>query len=93
MVEPRLSRGLRDLCSDHMLARQHLIDTARKVYELYGFSPLETPAIEYLDVLSGAAGQEAQAQIFGVSNPRTRNWDCGLTSPFRCRVSSRNTRI
>ena len=69
MVEPRLSRGLRDLCSDHMLARQHLIDTARKVYELYGFSPLETPAIEYLDVLSGAAGQETQAQIFRVSNP------------------------
>ena len=69
MVEPRLSHGLRDLRSDHMLARQHLIDTARKVYELYGFAPLETPAIEYFDVLSGSAGQEAQAQIFRVSNP------------------------
>ena len=69
MVEPRLSRGLRDLRSDHMLARQHLIDTARGVYELYGFSPLETPAVEYLDVLSGSAGQETQGQIFRVANP------------------------
>ena len=78
MVEPRLSRGLRDLCSDHMLARQHLIDTARKVYELYGFSPLETPAVEYLDVLSGSAGQEAQGQIFRVSNPEDEDLGTAL---------------
>ena len=69
MIEPRLSRGLRDLRADHLLARQHIIDTARKVYELYGFTPLETPAVEYLDVLSGSAGQEAQGQIFRVTNP------------------------
>ena len=68
-VEPRLSRGLRDLLPDQMLARQRMIDTIRRVYELYGFVPLNTPAIEYLDVLSGSAGQEAQQSIFRVSNP------------------------
>ncbi|HEY6140090.1 MAG TPA: histidine--tRNA ligase [Thermoanaerobaculia bacterium] len=68
-VEPRLSRGLRDLLPDQMLARQRMIDTIRRVYELYGFVPLTTPAIEYLDVLSGSAGQEAQQSIFRVSNP------------------------
>src|SRR5437016_3608717 len=68
-VEPRLSRGLRDLLPDQMLARQRMIDTIRGVYELYGFVPLATPAIEYLDVLSGSAGQEAQQSIFRVSNP------------------------
>jgi histidyl-tRNA synthetase len=52
-----------------MLARQRMIDTIRRVYELYGFVPLTTPAIEYLDVLSGSAGQEAQQSIFRVSNP------------------------
>jgi histidyl-tRNA synthetase len=52
-----------------MLARQRMVDTIRRVYELYGFSPLETPAVEYLDVLSGSAGQEAQQSIFRVSNP------------------------
>ena len=68
-VEPRLSRGLRDLLPEQMLARQRMVDIIRGVYELYGFSPLETPAVEYLDVLSGSAGQEAQQSIFRVSNP------------------------
>jgi len=52
-----------------MLARQEMVDTIRRVYELYGFVPLSTPAIEYLDVLSGSAGQEAQQSLFRVSNP------------------------
>lgn len=68
-VEPRLSRGLRDLLPDQMLARQQMVDTIRGVYELYGFVPLTTPAIEFLDVLSGSAGQEAQQSIFRVTNP------------------------
>lgn len=68
-VEPRVSRGLRDLLPDQMLARQAMIDTIRRVYELYGFVPLSTPAIEYLDVLSGSAGQETQQSIFRVTNP------------------------
>jgi histidyl-tRNA synthetase len=69
-VEPRLSRGLRDLLPEQMLARQWMIDTIRGVYELYGFVPLSTPAVEYLDVLRGSnAGQEASSSIFTVSNP------------------------
>src|SRR5215212_2587080 len=68
-VEPRVSRGLRDLLPDQMLARQSMIDVIRRVYELYGFVPLSTPAIEYIDVLSGSAGQEAQQSIFRVQNP------------------------
>jgi histidyl-tRNA synthetase len=68
-VIPRLSRGLRDLLPDQMLARQRMVDTIRHVYEMYGFVPLSTPAIEYLDVLSGSAGQEAQQSIFRVTNP------------------------
>jgi histidyl-tRNA synthetase len=69
-VEARVSRGLRDLLPDQMLARQWMIDTIRGVYELYGFVPLSTPAIEFLDVLRGsAAGQEASQSIFTVSNP------------------------
>jgi histidyl-tRNA synthetase len=52
-----------------MLARQAMIDTIRGVYELYGFVPLSTPAVEYLDVLSGSAGEEAQQSIYRVSTP------------------------
>src|SRR5258705_6156610 len=68
-VEPRVSRGLRDLLPDQMLARQSMIATIRGFYELYGFVPLSTPAIEFLDVLSGSAGQETQQALFRVSNP------------------------
>src|SRR6202158_4281693 len=68
-VEPRLSRGLRDLLSEPMLARQRMIETIRGVYELYGFVPLGTPAVEYLDVLTGTAGQETQQSIFTVRGP------------------------
>jgi histidyl-tRNA synthetase len=75
-VVPRLSRGLRDLLPDQMLARQRMIDTIRGVYENYGFVPLSTPAVEFLDVLSGSAGQEAQQSIFRVSNPEKE--DLGL---------------
>jgi histidyl-tRNA synthetase len=75
-VEPRLSRGLRDLLPDQMLARQQMIDTVRGVYELYGFVPLSTPAIEFLDVLSGSGGQEATQSIFRVTNPEKE--DLGL---------------
>src|SRR5262245_32434423 len=69
IVEPRISRGLRDLLPDQMLAREAIVKAAQKVYELYGFVPLSTPAVEYLDVLSGSAGQEAQQSIFRVTNP------------------------
>lgn len=68
-IKPRISRGLRDLLPEAMIARQRLVDTVRGVYENYGFVPLETPAIEYLDVLSGSAGEEAQQSIFRVASP------------------------
>src|SRR3989475_12459497 len=69
LVQPRLSKGLRDLLPEDTLARQAMIDVVRGVYELYGFVPLTTPAVEYLDVLSGSGGEEIQESIFVVQNP------------------------
>ncbi|MCZ6682802.1 MAG: histidine--tRNA ligase [Planctomycetota bacterium] len=68
-VKPRVYRGMRDLLPEQVSARRWLIDTIRRVYELYGFVPLETSAIEYLDVLTGSAGDEANRSIFRVNNP------------------------
>lgn len=77
------------------LARREMIDTIRGVYELYGFSPLETPAVEYLDVLSGSAGQEAQRSIFRVSNPEeeTLGLRFDLTVPLSRFVSQHKEEI
>lgn len=68
-VEPRLYKGLQDYLPDQMAARQRIIDTVRGVYELYGFVPLGTPAIEHLDVLVGTGGAEANQSIFRVMGP------------------------
>ena len=48
---PRLPKGLRDVFAADVVARRQMIDRVREVYERYGFAPLETPAIEYLDAL------------------------------------------
>jgi histidyl-tRNA synthetase len=50
-IQPRVLKGFRDLHAADMIARQRMIDTIRRVYESYGFVPLETPALEYVDVL------------------------------------------
>lgn len=68
-VESRVFRGVRDLLPREMAARQWLIERIRGVYERYGFLPLETPALEHLDVLTGSAGDEASQSIFRVRNP------------------------
>jgi histidyl-tRNA synthetase len=47
----RLPRGFRDRGAGEIAAERRLIDTIRRVYESYGFSPLETPAFEYTDAL------------------------------------------
>ncbi|MBV8978635.1 MAG: histidine--tRNA ligase [Alphaproteobacteria bacterium] len=47
----RLPRGFRDRGADEVAAERHMIDTLSRVYESYGFAPLETPAFEYTDAL------------------------------------------
>src|SRR4051794_15164605 len=68
-VQPALPRGLPDLLPAEMIARQRMIAVIQGVYELYGFVPIATPAIENLRVLSGSAGSEAQSSIFKVQGP------------------------
>jgi histidyl-tRNA synthetase len=50
-VKPRLPRGFRDRDEADIAAERRMLDTIRRVYESYGFSALETPALEYTDAL------------------------------------------
>ena len=50
-VRPRILKGMRDLPPEQMRARREMIDKIRTVYERYGFAPLETPTLEYVDAL------------------------------------------
>ncbi|MEW6686225.1 MAG: histidine--tRNA ligase [Candidatus Edwardsbacteria bacterium] len=63
VIEPRILKGFRDYFPAEMIARQKMIDTIRKVYELYGFEPLETPALEYKETLL-SCGEEASKEFY-----------------------------
>lgn len=63
-IKPQTLRGFRDFLPDQMMAREKLIDTARRVYRSYGFAPIDTPALEYAEVLLGKGGDESDKQVF-----------------------------
>src|ERR1043165_2256235 len=50
-LKARLPRGLADRGAADIAATRAMLDTIPRVYELYGFEPVETPAIEYTDAL------------------------------------------
>ncbi len=64
MIEPRTLKGFRDYLPAAMIPRERLIDTARRVYRSYGFSPIDTPALEYLEILTGKGSTETDKQLY-----------------------------
>ncbi|MDQ2732092.1 MAG: ATP phosphoribosyltransferase regulatory subunit, partial [Armatimonadota bacterium] len=62
--KPQVLQGMRDFLPQQMIARQYVLQTARKVYESFGFEPLDTPCIEYAEVLMGKYGPEADKLIY-----------------------------
>ncbi|MBC7389756.1 MAG: ATP phosphoribosyltransferase regulatory subunit, partial [Opitutaceae bacterium] len=66
--KPSLPKGTRDFGPEKMLKRLHIIDTIRKVFQLHGFLPIETPALENLSVLSGKYGDEGDQLMFKILN-------------------------
>ena len=63
-ITPRTLKGFRDYLPEAMIPRERLIETARRVYRGYGFSPIDTPALEYLEVLAGKGGEESDKQLY-----------------------------
>jgi histidyl-tRNA synthetase len=63
-IQPRTLKGFRDYLPEAMLPREQIIDTARRVFRSYGFSPIDTPALEYLDILLGKGSAETDKQLY-----------------------------
>ncbi len=63
-IEPRTLKGFRDYLPETMIPRERLMETARRVYRSYGYSPIDTPALEYLEILTGKGGAETDKQIY-----------------------------
>jgi histidyl-tRNA synthetase len=63
-IQPRTLKGFRDYPPEAMMPRERLIDVARRVYRSYGFSPIDTPALEYLEILAGKGSEETDKQLY-----------------------------
>lgn len=67
-VKPALVQGTRDFGPDIMYKRNYVIGIIREVFEKYAFQPLETPAMERLETLTGKYGDEGDKLIFRILN-------------------------
>jgi len=63
-IKPQTLKGFRDFLPEEMKLREYVINTFKKVFERYGYEPLETPALEYTDLMLGISGEEAEKQFF-----------------------------
>ena len=68
MSKPGLPQGTRDFSAAVVRKRNYIFQTIKNVFELYGFQPLETPAMENLDTLMGKYGEEGDKLIFKILN-------------------------
>ncbi|MCO5216256.1 MAG: histidine--tRNA ligase [Thermomicrobiales bacterium] len=55
--KPQILKGFRDYLPEQMLLRQEVMQRIRRVFESHGFEPLDTPVLEYMEILTGKAGE------------------------------------
>lgn len=63
-IKPQLLKGFRDFLPEDMNVRNQVFDVFKKGFEKYGYQPLETPTLEYADILLGKYGEEAEKLIY-----------------------------
>lgn len=67
-MKPTLPQGTRDFNAETIRKRNYIFNTIKNIFELYGFQPLETPAMENLETLMGKYGDEADKLLFKILN-------------------------
>ena len=84
MIEPRTLKGFRDHLPAQALARERVLDVARRIYRSYGFTPIDTPALEYLEILTGKGSEETDKQMYRFTDHGGREVGMrfDLTVPF-----------
>ncbi len=74
-VNVSLPQGTRDFGAEVVRKRNYIFSTIKSAFEVYGFEPLETPAMENLDTLMGKYGEEGDKLIFKILNNGLDNPD------------------
>src|SRR5438093_4696444 len=83
-IQPRTLQGFRDYPPKLMIPREQMLDKARRVYRSYGFAPIDTPALEYAEILLGKGGDETDRQLYRFKDHGDRDVALrfDLTVPF-----------
>lgn len=66
--KPGIPKGTRDFSPEVMVKRNYVMDTIKHAFQLYGYLPIETPAMENMDTLTGKYGDEGDRLIFKILN-------------------------
>ncbi len=64
MIEPKVLKGFRDSLPQQEIVRQNLMAKVQQIFRSFGFVPIDTPALEYTEVLLGKGGGETDKQMF-----------------------------
>src|SRR3954465_14480925 len=67
-ISVSIPQGTRDFNSETVRKRNYIFNTIKNIFELYGFQPLETPAMENMETLMGKYGEEGDKLIFKILN-------------------------
>lgn len=84
LIQPRTLKGFRDYPPELMIPRERFLEKARQVYRGYGFAPIDTPALEYAEILTGKGGEESDKQLYRFKDHGDRDVALrfDLTVPF-----------
>src|SRR3954471_6870783 len=84
MIEPRTLKGFRDYTPELMIPGEAMLERARRVYRSYGYAPIDTPALEYAEILIGKGGDESDRLIYRFKDHGDRDVALrfDLTVPF-----------
>jgi histidyl-tRNA synthetase len=64
LIQPKVLKGFRDYLPELMLNRKKMINKIENIFESHGFAPIDTPALEYTEILMGKGGDESDKQLF-----------------------------
>ncbi len=64
LIEPRNLKGFRDYLPKDQIVRARMLEKIKIVFERFGFEPLETPVLEYQDILGGKYGEEGEMLMY-----------------------------
>jgi len=84
IIEPRVLKGFRDYLPEAEIERKALIEILERVFRSFGFVPIDTPVLEYAEILLGKGGGETDKQVYRFKDHGERDvaMRFDLTVPF-----------